>query len=101
MGYKLDKTLKDNKKNMIIVGVLWVILSIVLVAPIAYSIGLASVDGSFNISIFIENVVNEITSFTSLYWASNNSFILVKILSIAFFADSLSVEDTESKAISQ
>ena len=53
MGYKLDKTLKDNKKNMIIVGVLWVILSIVLVAPIAYSIGLASVDGSFNISIFI------------------------------------------------
>ncbi len=65
MGYKLDKTLKNNKKNMIIIGVLWVILSIVLVAPIAYSIGLASLNGSFNIQIFIENVVNEITSFTS------------------------------------
>jgi len=52
MGYKLNKTLKDNKKNMIIIGVLWVILSIVLVAPIAYSIGLASVNGSFNMQIY-------------------------------------------------
>ena len=42
MNYKVSKTLKDNKKSIIIIAVLWVILSIVLVAPIGYSIGLAS-----------------------------------------------------------
>ena len=47
MGYKINKTLKDNKKNMIIVGVLWVILSIVLVSPIAVSIVEATVNRNF------------------------------------------------------
>ena len=42
MGYKFRKTLKDNKKSIIIIAVLWVILSIVLVAPISYSIGEAT-----------------------------------------------------------
>ena len=42
MGYKFRKTLKDNKKSIIIIVVLWVILSIVLVAPISYSIGEAT-----------------------------------------------------------
>ena len=66
MGYKLNKTLKDNKKNMIIVGVLWVVLSIVLVAPIAYAIGVATANGTFDLGVFIENVFTEITSFTSI-----------------------------------
>ena len=66
MGYKLDKTLKDNKKSIIIIAVLWVILSIVLVAPISYSIGEASKSGAFDMSIFIELIFSEITSFTSI-----------------------------------
>jgi len=67
MGYKIDKTLKDNKKNIIIIAVLWVILSIVLVAPIAYSIGISlNPNGSFNLSIFIEKVFSEIATFTSI-----------------------------------
>jgi len=67
MGYKVNKTLKDNKKNIIIIAVLWVILSIVLVAPIAYSIGISTApNGSFNLSIFIENVFSEIATFTSI-----------------------------------
>ena len=66
MGYKLNKTLKDNKKSIIIILVLWVILSIVLVAPIGYSIGEASKIGAFKFDVFIENVVPAITSFSSI-----------------------------------
>ena len=66
MNYKVSKTLKDNRKNIVIIAVLWVFFTIVLVAPIAYSIGLASQNGVFNLSIFIENIVNEIISFTSI-----------------------------------
>ena len=66
MGYKLNKTLKDNKKSIIIIGVLWVILSIVLVAPIAYSIGISTVNSVFNLETFISTVFGEITSFTSI-----------------------------------
>ena len=66
MGYKLNKTLKDNKKSIILIGVLWVILSIVLVAPIAYSIGAATASGGFNFEIFLNLVFSEITSFTSI-----------------------------------
>ena len=42
MNYKVSKALKANKKSLIIILVLWVILSIVLVAPISYSIGEAT-----------------------------------------------------------
>ena len=66
MGYKLNKTLKDNKKSIIIILVLWVILSIVLVAPIGYSIGEASKTGAFKFDIFIEKVFPAITSFSSI-----------------------------------
>ena len=66
MGYKLNKTLKDSKKSIIIIAVLWVILSIVFVAPISYSIGEASKSGAFNMTFFLELVFSELTSFTSI-----------------------------------
>ena len=66
MGYKVKKTLKDNKVSIIIIAVLWVILSIVLVAPIAYSIGISSISGKFDLTMFIERVFPEVTSFTSI-----------------------------------
>ena len=66
MGYKLEKTLKDNKVSIIIITVLWVILSIVLVAPVAYSIGIASANGGFDLSKFVESVFTEIVSFSSI-----------------------------------
>jgi len=66
MGYKARKTLKDNKVNIIIILVLWVILSIVLVAPVSYSIGVASKSGQFDLAIFLETVFVAITSFKSI-----------------------------------
>ena len=66
MNYKVSKTLKDNKKSLIIIAVLWVILSIVFVAPVGYAIGLACQGGSFDFEIFLENVFTEIVSFSSI-----------------------------------
>ena len=66
MGYKTQKVLKDNKVSIIIILVLWVVLSIVLVAPIAYSIGISTIEGKFNLTMFIEKIMAEIVSFTSI-----------------------------------
>ena len=66
MNYKVKKTLKDNKKSIIIIGVLWIILTIILVSPIAYSIVEATNNGIFNLTIFLEKVFANIVSFNSI-----------------------------------
>ena len=64
---KLKRTLKQSKKFLIIIGVLWVILTVLLVSPIAYSIKEATnAFGQFNLQIFLEKLVPAITSFTSI-----------------------------------
>ena len=66
MNYKVSKTLKDNRKSIIIMIVLWIFFAIVLVAPIGYAIGLASQTGTFDFNIFLEHVFTEIISFSSI-----------------------------------
>lgn len=63
MNYKVQGSIRRNKNNFIIFGVLWVILSIVLVMPIAYSVTNATIDGKFMFDKFLETIF---TSFTSL-----------------------------------
>ena len=65
MNYKVSKALKANRKSLIVIVVLWVILSIVLVAPLGYSIGAASQSGTFSFEIFLETIFVELASFTS------------------------------------
>ena len=38
MNYKIENTLKKSKTVFIIMGILWIVLSIVFVAPLAVSI---------------------------------------------------------------
>ena len=66
MNYKVSKTLKDNKKSIIIIAVLWIFFTIVLVAPVGYSIGLTSRQGTFDFNVFLEKVFTELVSFTSI-----------------------------------
>ena len=75
MNYKVSKTLKDNKKSIIIIAVLWIFFAIVLVAPIGYSIGLASQSGTFNFEIFLENVFTQIVSFSAITKVFDAAFI--------------------------
>lgn len=65
---KFKRTLKQSKKFLIIIGVLWIILAIVLVSPIAYSIKEATnALGQFNLDKFIQEIIPAITSFTSFF----------------------------------
>ena len=75
MNYKVKKTLKDNRKSMIIIAVLWVIFAIVLVAPLSYSIALASQSGAFNFEVFLENIFTELVSFTSITKVIGSEYI--------------------------
>jgi len=47
MNYKMSKALKNSKKAIILVIILWVVVSIVLVSPMAVS----AVDATVNRSI--------------------------------------------------
>ena len=75
MNYKVSKTLKDNKKSIIVIAVLWIFFAIVLVAPIGYSIGLASQSGTFSFDIFLENVFTQIVSFSAITKVFDAAFI--------------------------
>lgn len=53
MNYKIQESLKRNKKNFIIYAILWLIIAIVFVSPMAYSSYLSMQDGVFNFEEFI------------------------------------------------
>jgi len=54
MNYKMQESLKKNKKNLIIYAILWLIIAIVFVSPMAYSAYLSLEDGAFNLEEFID-----------------------------------------------
>ena len=75
MNYKVSKTLKDNKKSIIVIAVLWIFFAIVHVAPIGYSIGVASQSGEFDFNMFLEEVFSELVSFTSITKVLGSEYI--------------------------
>ena len=86
MNYKVKKTLKDNKVALIVIAVLWVILTIILVSPIAYSIGKATdANGIFNISSFFEQLIPNITSFSSIGKVFSEGYTAVFFKTLAYF----------------
>lgn len=52
MGYKIKYVLKKSRPVFIITVALWIVLSIVLVAPVSISIVDATVDGKCNVNLF-------------------------------------------------
>ena len=63
MNYKIEGTLKKSRKYFIIFGILWLVLAIVLVAPIEHSSFVANTaEGGFNLSEFIDTLMNTITT---------------------------------------
>ena len=63
---KIKKSIRDNKNLFIIIGVLWLILTIVLVAPLAYSIGEATINGKFRIDNFLDTFIPALTTLSSI-----------------------------------
>ena len=66
MENKFKKFMKKNLKYFIFAIILWVIAEIVLAAPIAYTISESYVDGKFDIALFIQDLVGNIVSFSSI-----------------------------------
>ena len=66
MGSSFSEFMKKNLKYIIFALVLWAIGEIFLVAPIALSISQSYVDGLFDIALFIEALVENIVSFSSI-----------------------------------
>ena len=92
---KLKKTIQQSKKILIILGVLWVILAIVLVCPIAYSIVEATNEqGNFSLNIFIEKIIPAITGFKTIFQIFSSKYIgtfgkTLLYYTIAFFIFSI------------
>lgn len=85
MNYKFTKTIKDNKVSIIIIMVLWVLLTIVLVAPVAYSIVESNVNGSFDLAVFIEKIFPAITSFSTIGVVFGTAHIGTFLKTLAYF----------------
>ena len=65
MNYKVQKVLQDNKKYLIIFIILWLVIDIVLIAPLAVATAGATVAGKFNVGLFFEKFFTELVTFTS------------------------------------
>ena len=50
MNYKMEKAIKDSKKYLIVFLILWIILEILLIAPLAVAIKSTTINGKFNIT---------------------------------------------------
>ena len=64
---KMKKAFEKNKKYLILFLILWIVLEIVLIAPMAVAIAeSASAQGQFELANFIENFGKEVSSFTAI-----------------------------------
>ena len=64
---KMKKAFEKNKKYLILFLILWVVLEIVLIAPISVAIAEStSAQGQFELANFIENFGKEVSSFTAI-----------------------------------
>lgn len=65
MNYKVEKVLKDNKKYLIGFIAIWLVLEILVAAPIAVSISNNLVNGKIDSGKMFNQLFTELTSFTS------------------------------------
>ena len=86
MNVKLKKTLKDNKVSLIIIGILWIVLTIILVSPIAYSIANSiNANGFFDFGVFLEEIIVNITSFNTFTKIFGEKYIGIFFKTLAYY----------------
>ena len=86
MNYKVEKALKDNKISLIVIAVLWIVLTIILVSPIAYSIVEATDNGIFNLNTFFQQIFPAITSFNKFFVMFDSKYIGTFLNTLLYFS---------------
>ena len=59
--------IKKHKVSLIVLLIVWLIAEIFLIAPIACTAGQSTVNGTFNLTLFIENIIPNIASMNSFF----------------------------------
>lgn len=95
MNFNSQGTAKRNKKTIIVGIILWLILTIVFVVPLAFSIYAATLKGPFNTTFFIEkfslaitmpfDALGEIFKRNAIGVLISTEFVFTIIYSIIFF----------------
>lgn len=62
----IARVIKENKVSLIVIIVLWLILTLIFVAPLAYAIAYAGQSGAFDFAVFIETFIPSLISFNSI-----------------------------------
>lgn len=62
MNYKVEGAIRRNRTKFIVCAILWVVLSIIFVAPFSYSSFVAGSNGGFSLSIFLEQLAINMTN---------------------------------------
>ena len=66
MNYKVKKVLKDSRKYFIVFLILWLVIDIVLIAPLAVAIAGTTVNNKVEMSSFISLFIEELVGFKSI-----------------------------------
>ena len=79
MNYKIEGAIKKNRKTFIICLILWLVLTIVFVAPVSYSVFQASASNDFAgtlTEVLIDNFTNPLKAFGNVFsqGATHNFF---------------------------
>lgn len=75
MSYKTEKMAKNFKKYSIIFAVIWLVLTILFVAPVSYAITETTANGKFVLTTFLEYLIPAISSFTSITKVFDGEYI--------------------------
>ena len=62
MNYKIEGSVRRNKGNLIVFAILWLLIVIFVVIPVSHSWHLASQGEVFDMGVFIETMIKEITN---------------------------------------
>ena len=66
MNYKMERALKNSKKSLIVFLVLWIILEILLIAPLAVAINNSIINEKFSFNTFLAEFGTQVASFKGI-----------------------------------
>lgn len=110
MNYKIERTLQKNKKTIILAAILWLIITIVLVMPVARAWNsVITEDGKVAFDIFLETAIDNISypldnianlgtywnSFISVLWKSTLVLLAILIIGLVKTAPKNEYTDIE------